>query len=154
MKSFFSLTAKALFSVAIICAVATTSYAQVVFDYTTPIVEENGLSYDISTGTARLWNSDAHQPSAVEIPAQLEKENIKYNVTEMRKSTFKNCKDIQTIIIPQTIVDIQPAAIVNCENLNTIILPERFKGTDISIIAKKCPNLHNVVYTTPNLTAR
>lgn len=150
MKSFFS-KHKTMFIVAIMMSCFATTFAQT-YEYSTPFVEENGLSYDISTGNARLWHSESNLSQNVIIPASLENSNTVYNVTELRKETFNNCTDIKSITIPASVQVIYPKAIYNCPNLETIVLPEHFRSQDIKTIAGKCPKLKNIIYSNTSLS--
>lgn len=150
MKSFF-LKHKTMFAVVIIMSWFTTAFAQT-YEYSTPFVEENGLSYDISNGSARLWHSESNLSQNVIIPASLENNNTVYNVTELRKETFNNCTDLKSITVPASVQVIYPKAVYNCPNLETLVLPEHFRNQDIKTIAGKCPKLKNIIYSNSNLS--
>ena len=150
MKSLFSKN-RTMFIVVILLSCFTTSFAQT-YEYSTPFVEENGLSYDISNGNARLWHTEGVLFQDVVIPSTLENNNTVYSVTELRKETFNNCKDIKSITIPVTVKVIYPKAVYNCPNLETIVLPEHFRNHDIKNIASKCPKLKNIIYSNSTLS--
>jgi len=147
MKQIFSTIAKMAFAVIAIASMSSTADAQTYY-YTTPIVEESGLSFDISHGTARLWQSSGAIAGEVKIPASIEKNNKNYNVTELKANTFCNCKGVSEIIVPSTVEVIENNAFVNCKNLTTIVLPNKFLNkVDIKTIATKCPKLKYIVFS-------
>src|SRR5574344_1437354 len=82
------------------CVMMCTSYANAQHYYVvSPFVEENGISYDVSGGNARLWNSvDDAMATTVVIPSQVKKNNNSYDVTELRPSSFCKCNNVERIV--------------------------------------------------------
>ena len=69
-------------------------------------------------------NYGSYTTNEVVIPSNIIHNNTKYNVTEIGKYAFLLCDDINTIILPNTIVKIREQAFSGCSSLMNIVIPE------------------------------
>ena len=69
-------------------------------------------------------NYGTYTTNEVVIPSNIIHNNTKYNVTEIGKYAFLLCDDINTIILPNTIVKIREQAFSGCSSLMNIVIPE------------------------------
>lgn len=71
-------------------------------------------------------------------------------ITEIKPEAFKNCIDLEKIIIPNTINTIGESAFENCINLKEIVLPPTLKKIDKRAFYN-CTNLLKVIIENDNL---
>lgn len=79
-------------------------------------------------------------------------DNFIYDVTIIGESSFMNCKNLKSIILPNSINEIRERAFWNCENLEKIVMPDDAKakiysgnfGYGLAGIFKGCRKLTDV----------
>lgn len=84
-------------------------------------------------------------PSDLKIPEIAVNSNgINYTVTGIRKGAFKDCKELKSVFIPQSIEVIGDEAFMNCYNLETVTTPEASFKTLGALAFGACINLSKV----------
>ncbi len=73
--------------------------------------------------TAAYVSGAAKSITVANIPAEYEYEGQKYPVTSINSSAFKDCKNLTSVIIPNTITSIKDEAFSGCSNLTSVELP-------------------------------
>lgn len=93
-------------------------------------LNEDNLSYSVSVDKAI---------KQVTIPSEHEG----LPVTRISDKAFSNCKNIETVYIPDTIVSIGQDAFVNCTALTDIAIPQGITSIDVGMF-ENCSSLTNV----------
>ena len=60
----------------------------------------------------------------VVIPAKIEIEGLPYLVVEIDKEGFKGCKNLRSVVVPNTLKTIRECAFWNCPALESVVLPD------------------------------
>ena len=103
-------------------------------------VEIDGVYYylDVKNLTATVTSGDVAYSGFVSIPANIQHEKTIYTVSKINQSAFKQNKQLTSISIPNTIVDIAQSAFIGCIYLNSIYISDltawcniNFNGSDI-----------------------
>lgn len=84
-------------------------------------------TYSKSGSKATIVSVDTDISGDVEIPSLLDS----YTVTTIGSSAFKNCADIESIVIPDTVTTIRAEAFRNCSKLKSVAM-----SANISLIEK------------------
>ncbi len=99
----------------------------------TVYLNENGYDYQgnkytcsTSAGTATLTKYNKEEgvtyDGNVVIPDKVIYLNNEYNVTSIGSNAFKDCSDIESIVISENVTSIQNSAFVNCPNLKSVTI--------------------------------
>lgn len=75
--------------------------------------------------------------------ANITYQGVSYKTRKIGKSAFNGCNNIETISIPNTVVEIGSGAFRGCENLVNISLPNGVSRIEESTF-NKCNNLNNI----------
>ena len=101
---------------------ATTAFAE--------IVRLGDLYYSLGTTTATVVKDQTTDKSvyvnfiSVDIPASVTYNNYTYPVTTIGTEAFKNCSNLQSVTLPNSITSISTDAFYYCTKLGSINLPE------------------------------
>ena len=89
-------------------------------------VKIDGICYKLvhKSGIARVVSGDVYYAGNVVIPQTIENEGIVYRVEEMADSAFCGCKNLTSVLIPNTITKIGKWMFDECSQLKSIALPE------------------------------
>ena len=68
--------------------------------------------------------------TTIEIPEQVSNKGVPYKVTAVGKAAFAYAKNLQTVVIPVGIVDINPHAFYGCSALKSVKFPKGLKKVD------------------------
>lgn len=89
----------------------------------------DGIFYTLDTKEMRA--SVTQKPSSysgdIVIPESIDDKGTSYSVTEINSSSFKNCKDLTSIIIPNSVELIREDAFHGCESLKSVVIPNSVK---------------------------
>ena len=66
-------------------------------------------------------NGNGSYTGAVNIPDKVEHGGVTYSVTELSVRAFSNCTDLSSIIIPESITDIDEWVFVGCSSLTSVV---------------------------------
>ena len=94
------------------------------------IVKLNGLYYSLGNTTATVVKDQTtdksvySQYTTVTIPASVTYNNYTYPVTAIGTEAFKNCSNLQSVTLPNSITSISTDAFYYCTKLGSINLPE------------------------------
>lgn len=99
----------------------------------TVYLNENGYDYQgnkytcsSSAGTATLTKYNKEEgvtfDGNVVIPDKVIYLNNEYNVTAIGANAFKDCSDIESIVVSEKVTTIQNSAFVNCQNLKSVTI--------------------------------
>ena len=81
----------------------------------------DGIKYFIETSRAEVV---AYNYSGdIVIPATIEYDGVVYNVTKIGDNAFRNCRDLTSITLPDSLLSIGEFAFDNCQSLTTITIP-------------------------------
>ncbi|MDE7159871.1 MAG: caspase family protein [Muribaculaceae bacterium] len=87
----------------------------------------NGVKYTIEgdgTATASAVKSKDPKLKTLQIPTLLNVNNLSIFVTRIAKNGFKDCPNLQSVILPNSIKHIGADAFSNCKMLETVVLPD------------------------------
>ena len=93
------------------------------------IIKIDGLYYSLGSTTATVvadQSSDKSVYSAytsVTIPASVTWNNYEYPVTSIGSNAFKNCTNLQSAVLPNSLTIIGTSAFESCSNLQTVNIP-------------------------------
>lgn len=93
------------------------------------IIKIDGLYYSLGSTTAAVvadQSSDKSVYSAytsVTIPASVTWNNYEYPVTSIGSNAFKNCTNLQSAVLPNSLTIIGTSAFESCSNLQTVNIP-------------------------------
>ena len=86
--------------------------------------EVNGIYYNrLSADEFQVTNGTVKYSGDVEIPKTVMYRDKVFKVTQIGYYAFQNCKDLTSVIIPQTITSLPSSAFLNCSSLTTITMP-------------------------------
>ena len=87
-----------------------------------------GLAYELSNGTYSVCGIGTCKDSVIVIPAE-------YNglpVTNIEYEAFKACSQMNSVIIPDSVVSIEMNAFYDCSNLSYIVIPDSVISIGVS----------------------
>ncbi|MDE6363238.1 MAG: leucine-rich repeat protein [Lachnospiraceae bacterium] len=146
---------------------------------------EDGLSYKIITenesdnqvSVTTSSNYGALLSGSIQIPSAVEHNGIEYQVTRIDDQAFKDCQQLTSVRIPDSVQSIGNSAFFNCQNLTDITIPngiqinnKSFEGciklSTMKIIVARdmpvsvadanaflnCPDERHIVFQTPDGT--
>lgn len=84
--------------------------------------ESGGLYYNIISGTvsAEVTSGDNSYTGAVSIPASVSYGGKTYSVKKVGFKAFHGCNDLNSVVFPSSIEEIEQEAFTNCHNLSII----------------------------------
>lgn len=113
----------------------------------------SGLYFDLMEGSTTQvevkYDNSYLEMTSIVVPASFTIDNITYSVVSIGGGAFANCKDIESVSLPNSIQRIWKAAFMNCEGLMTINIPEgvtvlgngAFKGClRLGLVPMQLPN--------------
>jgi sorbitol-specific phosphotransferase system component IIA len=80
----------------------------------------------------------------LKIPSEVEFESKKYKVTRIGDEAFFECKNLQSVVIPNSVKTIGAAAFKYCKNLQSVVIPNSVKTIGAEAFMD-CPNLQDIV---------
>ena len=96
--------------------------------------EVNSIHYNITRKTApytvevtSAWPNSYKYSGDVVIPETVTYDGITYKVTAIGMGAFSGSKDLTSVVIPNTVVEIQAAAFTNCVGLKSLSIPNSVK---------------------------
>ena len=121
-------------------------------------IKTNGVCYDLKPETLQAevratFFSDDEYSGTINIPATVGYDGAIYNVTSIGNGAFRNCSNLKSITIPESVKIIGDNAFYNCTSLKFIAIPESVAGIG-GILDKAfygCSSLKDIVCkaTTP-----
>ncbi|MBO5800315.1 MAG: leucine-rich repeat protein [Paludibacteraceae bacterium] len=94
--------------------------------------------------THRLDRDGYDLSGELKIPSEVEFESKKYKVTRIGDEAFYGCKNLQSVVIPNSVKTIGAGAFSRLKNLQNVVIP----NSVVSIGAEafmECPNLQGIV---------
>ncbi len=90
-------------------------------------VKINDIEYvlDLNNSTATISRYTGNS-TIVEIPLSIKHNGIEYRVSNIGKLSFSECANLESLIIPLSIVNISKSAFLNCDMLKELKIPENF----------------------------
>lgn len=89
--------------------------------------EADGIYYNITSQSNLTvevtYSSNEKYMGRVEIPEYVNYNDIKYIVTCIGNNAFGNCKELNEVTIPNTVISIGFQAFMSCSSLESIIIP-------------------------------
>lgn len=86
--------------------------------------EADGIAYDIIDQDAKtLAVTSNHYSGNIVIPSTVEHSGLTYSVTEIEEKAFYECRDMTSVIIPNSIHTIGQYAFEGCSGLTTVTIP-------------------------------
>ena len=88
-------------------------------------VEIGGIYYDLISKSKEAWvtNNPNYYKGDVIIPESINYEGIDYKVSTIKEKAFYECRELTSISIPNTVVEIGESAFRGC-GINQIVVPE------------------------------
>ena len=94
-----------------------------------------GINYTLNPSARTAYVSKASYSGSIVIPSTFELSDIKYTVTSIEESAFKNCKNLISITIPNSVTEIGKEAFQGCTGLTSITLPKGILIINRSVFA-------------------
>ena len=115
----------------------------------------DGLEYDYdeikhTASITRRWRN-RYYFSEVSIPPTIKHGRLNYRITSIADSAFYECKELNSIQIPQTVTSIGECAFGNCNRLEFITLPDKITSIRESVFFK-CESLR-IINLPDNITS-
>lgn len=111
--------------------------------------EVDGIYYKVTSaseltcGVVNGGQDSEKYKGNVTIPAQVNYRNKLLNVTSIEGGAFYNCSQLNTVVIPETVVKIEAWAFENCTKLTSINLPNSITSLGTEIF-KDCTALKDI----------
>ena len=98
-------------------------------------IETGGIRYDIdakeqSASVIAKGSGEKYEGDIV-IPASIIFNNMKYDVTAIQKQAFYNCREMTSVVIPSSVMEIGAYAFCYCNGLTSIVIPNGVKSIEI-----------------------
>ncbi len=116
-----------LLLVAIICTFSSRASAQIT-------LVQDGVKFEVDTtytkeacvipNEAEPYKGNIIIPECVYVENQITHEGNLYPVTSIKELAFSNCKDLESVIIPDEVTEIGGACFAQCDNLKQVRLPD------------------------------
>ncbi len=85
--------------------------------------EINGINYHLYTNSKTAWVSEGEYQGDIAIPSSVNYLGTTYQVTTIGAEAFRNCTQLTSISIPNTVTDIQWKAFYGCTSLTSVTIP-------------------------------
>lgn len=85
--------------------------------------KDDGLRYDFQDTSATITGTHNSYPRFIKIPEQVSHDKKVYPVTSIGKGAFKSFRQLDLIIIPNSVTSIGERAFFDCEYLHDIRIP-------------------------------
>ena len=95
-------------------------------------VEVNGLFYDIYKNEAEVIKSPHKYKGDIIIPESILYKGKKYNVNQIGEDAFRQCDDLYSVLIPNSIYRIKQYAFCDSKNLKSVQLSKNLEIIDNS----------------------
>ncbi len=106
----------------LIAAMLSFAYSASAYD-----AEVDGIYYNLNktNGTAKVTYHDHgyHYSGDINIPSAFVYNGVKYSVTEIGHSAFKDCSGLTSVTIPNSVTSIGPSAFYGCYGLTSVTIP-------------------------------
>ena len=86
-------------------------------------VEVDGIRYETSENTATLRSGIKKYSGDIVIPESITIKNINYRVTIIDNYAFKNCSELTSVSIPNSVILIGREAFSGCSGLTSVTIP-------------------------------
>ena len=116
------------------------------FDFT---YEGETLRYEV-IAESEVWVASRGEEESynisgeLKIPSEVEFEAKKYKVTRIGQWAFRNCSNLQSVVIPNSVMSIGEGAFLGNTNLQSIVIPNSVKSIGAEAF-RECPNLQGIV---------
>lgn len=119
----------------------------------TGMVEINGIYYNVITKakTAEVtspyqnfYGGTGYYTGDLVIPETIEYEGVICNVTSIQRETFYKCKNLLSVILPNSIIEIGVAAFQGCDQISSLNIPNSVSSIG-GWAFKDCTNLMKIV---------
>ena len=97
---------------------------------------------DGNTATVKGIN-DPNYSGAINIPGTITFNEIDYNVTRIVQYAFKNCTNLTSVTLPNTLTNIEQYAFNGCSSLTAINIPDNLQSIDKGVF-DGCTSLTNI----------
>ena len=101
------------------------------------IIIENGTDNQVSVTTSS--NYGVSLSGAIQIPSAIEHNGIEYKVTSIDDQAFKDCQNLTSVSIPESVQSIGKSSFFNCRNLADITIHNGIQINNKSF--EDCTNL-------------
>ena len=101
------------------------------------IIIENGTDNQVSVTTSS--NYGVSLSGAIQIPSAIEHNGIEYKVTSIDDQAFKDCQNLTSVSIPESVQSIGKSSFFNCRNLTDITIHNGIQINNKSF--EDCTNL-------------
>lgn len=110
--------------------------------------QQNETQTNVELTRENLPESNIKIGNKVTIPTEYTKNGVTYEITSIGDYAFAGCKEIDTVIIPETVTSVGTNAFAGCEKLATVIwdCPSQLRMSVIEDLFENCPNLQSFVY--------
>ena len=119
---------------ALLLLCSTMAYSSVLID---------GIYYSLGTSTAAVVSGDTKYTGNVVIPEVVTYEGVDYTVTSIGQSAFYQCRGLESVVIPNSVITISFGAFQACSNLESVTIGNGLLGCYNSAF-KGCENLSEV----------
>ncbi len=115
--------------------------------------EVDGIYYNITDATAKTvgvtYQGDSYVQNekytgTIEIPATVAYNGVVYNVTSVEEGAFYDCSDLQTVLLPNSIVSIKSSAFTH-SGINSITIPASVTSPIDYYMFYGCCSLNEIV---------
>ena len=101
------------------------------------------LRYGLKDNIATVVRQPSNLCGEIVIPSVVEYNGIKYSVTSMDEYTFQNCSNLQSIIIPGSVMSICNWAFASCSSLESVTIGNGLAGIGLEAFYG-CSSLTNI----------
>ena len=132
----------------IIFLIAAITVAMILFLRNEQTVPTDGyFTYSVEKGAATIKSCDPAASGKIIVPAEVDG----YPVVSIGRYAFDKCVNITSIILPDTVTDIQMYAFENCSSLTSITIPKSVTSIDTTVF-NTCAKLTGIWVDKGNTT--
>ena len=114
-------------------------------EYSKATIEGIEYKFDHSAHTAEVLSLQNVNITVLKITEKIKYNNEWYNVTRIGNMAFKQCYELTTVILPNSILEIGTCAFIFCNNLKSVVLPNSVKKVGGDVFSY-CENLNEIVH--------